>query len=150
LDESRVTPTSTDLCSWSASVERLCESDEAEAQIASPGLSLALQEAAHSQIKGLFAEHIFIRREFTAVERAFPPSVELPQLVRLRLDEAYVVQIDVIVGSRGAGVAAARSSLVGRLEGLGLVEEVGALGWFQRDGLAQQLRQVRVGSCGSG
>lgn len=59
------------------------------------------------------------------------------------------MEVDVVLGSRGTGISATRSRLVGSLEGLRFVEQVGALGRFQRDGIVQQLGQVRGGICGA-
>ena len=126
-------------------IQRLGECDETETKVATTSLGLALEEAPHAEVEGLLTEYILVCCELATVERTPPPAVQLPQVVVRRLDEAHVVQIDLVIGGWRTGVAATRSALVGALESFRFVEQVSSLSRFQWNGVLNESRQVRVG-----
>lgn len=123
-------------------VKGLGQNNQAEPEVASPSFRFALEEAPHAEIQCLLAEHILVGSKLAAVKRAFASAVHLPKMIFLRLDEADVVQIHVFLGGGGSCVTASSSGLVGALESLGFIEQVGSLGWFQRYGILQQFIEI--------
>lgn len=116
-----------------------------------PGvLAAAFQELERPQRQRFLAEHVLVALEFAVVDGALAPTVEFPQGAVVGLDEADIVQIHVIRGLGGNSVAFAGGVVVGAGERLGGLEELCALGGGERDGLFEELVEVRVGLCEKG
>lgn len=63
------------------------------------------------------------------------------------LDEAHIVQIDIVGGGGRNGVTAGGGFLVCFFEGFGFVEEVCAVDGFEGNGLLEEVGEVGVGLC---
>lgn len=111
-------------------------------------LPTALNKPPRAQQQRLLAEHVLVRRKLAARQRALAPPVQLPQrLAVVALDEADVVQVDVVRRLRRRRVALAGCGVVRAREVLGGLEEAGARGWVEREGLFEELVEGGVGFC---
>lgn len=102
-------------------------------------LARPLEELERPQRERLLTEHILVRFELALLEGALPPAVELPQRAVGCLDEADVVQVDVVGGLRRRRVALAGGRVVRRRERARRFEEAGALVRREGDGLLEEL-----------
>jgi len=91
-------------------IETARQRHAAEAQIA----ALALEEPERAPQQRLGAQNVLILFELAAVQRALAAAVELPERAVGRLDEADVVQVDVVLRVGRLGVAL-RGGVVVRL-----------------------------------
>lgn len=81
-------------------------------------LAALLEEPPRAQRQRLVAEHVLVPVQLPARERALTPPVELPERAVIGLDEAHVVEVDVVrrrrrrrVALAGGGVVCARERL---------------------------------------
>lgn len=118
------------------SIQRRGEGDAREAHV----VAAALQELQGAPEQGLVGEHVLVGGEGTAGDGAPAAAVELPEGAVVRLDEADVVQVDVVAGVGGRGLALAGGLAVGGGEGRGPLEEGGALGGREGGGLGEEGR----------
>lgn len=124
-----------------SSIERAGESNAAKAHIG----ALALEELEGTPQQGLAREHVLVVVELAAGNGALAAAVELPEGAVVGLDEADVVQVDVVLGVGGGRVALAGGLLVGAGERRRLLQQLGPLGRGQRYGLLDQLVEVGAG-----
>jgi hypothetical protein len=78
------------------SVERLGKHNQTKSKITS-SIFLTLHELPHSETKCLLAENIIVRSKLATVEWTFASAVHLPEAVVIRLNEANVVQVNLVV-----------------------------------------------------
>lgn len=102
-------------------------------------LARPVEELERAQGERLLAEDVLAAVELALLERSLPPAVELPQRAVRRLDEADVVQVDVVGRLRRRRVALARGRVVRLRERAGRLEEAGALVWREGDRLLEEL-----------
>lgn len=98
-----------------------------------------VQELERPQRERLLAEDVLPLLQLPLVERALAAAVELPERAVGGLDEADVVQVDVVGGLGGGRVALAGGGVVRLRERAGRLEEAGALVRREGDGLLEEL-----------
>lgn len=86
----------------------------------------------------LLAQHVLVLGQLRPLDGALPAAVQLPQLAVLRLDEGDVVQVDVGLGLGRLSGALAGGLAVRRGEVMVGLEEGGALGRGEGDGLLDE------------
>jgi hypothetical protein len=102
-------------------------------------LARPLEELERAQRERLVAEDVLVGPERPLLEGPLAPAVELPQRAVGRLDEADVVQVDVVGGLRRGRVALAGGRVVRGREGARRLEEAGAPVRREGDGLLEEL-----------
>lgn len=102
-------------------------------------LARPVEELERAQRERLLAEDVLVPVELALLERALAPAVELPQRAVGRLDEAYVVQVDVVGRLRRRRVALAGGRVVRCRERARRLEEPGALVRREGDGFLEEL-----------
>jgi hypothetical protein len=125
----------------SSSLQRTSQRHTAESQIT----TLALQELQRAVQQGLLGQHVLLVVELAAGEGTLSAPVQLPQCPVLRLDEAHIVQVHVVLRVRRSGRALACCGLVRGCQGGCLLEEGGALGWAEGCGGLDELVEVGAG-----
>lgn len=108
--------------SFRFSIQRRGERDTGEAHVA----AAALEELEGAPEQGLLGEDVLVGGEGAAGDGTLAAAVELPEgtiaaVVAVGLDEADVVQVDVVAGVGGGGLALAGGLVVGGREGRGLL-----------------------------
>jgi len=120
------------------SIQTRPQRHQTEPQLPTPRLLLPLQKTLHPKPQCLLAQNILVLAQHAPIQRAFPPPVQLPEVVVGRLDEADVVQVDVGVGRGRRRVALGGGGGVCGFESVRAVEEVGARVGGEGDGGAEE------------
>lgn len=90
--------------------------------------ALSLQKLQRPQAQPLFTQHVLVIVQVAPPNGAFPPPVKLPQTAIVALDEAYIVEVDVVLSVGGSSVSLGGSCLVRVSQCWRLFEQFGSFG----------------------
>lgn len=121
-------------------IDRAGKCNSAESQVG----SLSLKELERSNAKRLGAQRVLIVFQCTPLDRALPSAVQLPQSALVILNEAYVVEVDVVLGVWCGRVARGCGFTVCGREGMRCLDQLRAFGWREVDRLGEEIVESRA------
>ena len=93
-----------------------CQCDQTESQLPTASFLLSLQELPNSQLQRLPRQDIIIWTKRPTIQWALSSAVHFPQVILLILQEADVVQVDVIFCVRSSTLSFDSSTLMCALQ----------------------------------